>query len=41
MSTGQKTSGPEGNKLFTRSHLFDLTGKVALVTGKINPYPLP
>ncbi|KAK1730013.1 short-chain dehydrogenase [Colletotrichum acutatum] len=33
MSTGQKTSGPEGNKLFTRNHLFDLTGKVALVTG--------
>ncbi|GJC85545.1 rhamnolipids biosynthesis 3-oxoacyl-[acyl-carrier-protein] reductase [Colletotrichum liriopes] len=33
MSTGQKTAGPEGNELFTRSHLFDLTGKVALVTG--------
>ncbi|KAK2054982.1 short chain dehydrogenase [Colletotrichum caudatum] len=33
MSTGQKTSGPEGNDLFTRNHLFDLTGKVALVTG--------
>lgn len=29
----QKTAGPEGNKLFTRDHLFDLTGKVALVTG--------
>ncbi|KAK1574424.1 short chain dehydrogenase [Colletotrichum navitas] len=33
MSTGQKTSGPQGNDLFTRDHLFDLTGKVALVTG--------
>ncbi|WQF89444.1 Putative short-chain dehydrogenase/reductase SDR, NAD(P)-binding domain superfamily [Colletotrichum destructivum] len=33
MSTDQKTAGPEGNALFTRSHLFDLTGKVALVTG--------
>ncbi|OHE99350.1 short chain dehydrogenase [Colletotrichum orchidophilum] len=33
MSTGQKTSGPEGNSLFTRNHLFDLSGKVALVTG--------
>ncbi|KAK1990459.1 short chain dehydrogenase [Colletotrichum falcatum] len=33
MSTGQKTAGPEGNALFTRDHLFDLTGKVALVTG--------
>ncbi|GKT45898.1 rhamnolipids biosynthesis 3-oxoacyl-[acyl-carrier-protein] reductase [Colletotrichum spaethianum] len=33
MSTDQKTAGPEGNKLFTRNHLFDLTGKVALVTG--------
>ncbi|KAL2758306.1 hypothetical protein ACRALDRAFT_1028619 [Sodiomyces alcalophilus JCM 7366] len=32
MST-QKTSGPEGNKLFTRDHLFNLSGKVALVTG--------
>ncbi|KAK2007913.1 short chain dehydrogenase [Colletotrichum eremochloae] len=33
MSTGQKTAGPQGNDLFTRNHLFDLTGKVALVTG--------
>ncbi|TDZ18101.1 Rhamnolipids biosynthesis 3-oxoacyl-[acyl-carrier-protein] reductase [Colletotrichum sidae] len=31
--SSQKTAGPEGNELFTRSHLFDLTGKVALVTG--------
>lgn len=29
-----KTAGPEGNKLFTRDHLFDLKGKTALVTGK-------
>ncbi|KAF9871939.1 short-chain dehydrogenase [Colletotrichum karsti] len=28
-----KTAGPEGNTLFTRDHLFNLTGKVALVTG--------
>ncbi|KAM0330839.1 hypothetical protein ACHAQA_003794 [Verticillium albo-atrum] len=28
-----KTAGAEGNKLFTREHLFDLSGKVALVTG--------
>ncbi|KAL9947744.1 hypothetical protein D7B24_002455 [Verticillium nonalfalfae] len=28
-----KTAGPEGNKLFTREHLFDLSEKVALVTG--------
>lgn len=31
--SSEKTSGPEGNKLFTRDHLFDLSGKVALVTG--------
>lgn len=31
--SSQKTAGAEGNKLFTRDHLFDLTGKVALVTG--------
>lgn len=29
----QKTAGPEGNKHFTRDSLFDLSGKVALVTG--------
>ncbi|OLN86573.1 Rhamnolipids biosynthesis 3-oxoacyl-[acyl-carrier-protein] reductase 5 [Colletotrichum chlorophyti] len=31
--SGQKTAGAEGNKLFTRDHLFNLSGKVALVTG--------
>lgn len=31
--SSQKTAGAEGNKLFTRDHLFDLKGKVALVTG--------
>ncbi|WYZ45647.1 hypothetical protein EsH8_VIII_000963 [Colletotrichum jinshuiense] len=31
--SGQKTAGPEGNDFFHRNHLFDLTGKVALVTG--------
>lgn len=29
----QKTSGAEGNAHFTRDNLFDLSGKVALVTG--------